>query len=306
MFGPMFGLSEAAGELVREGYAEFAPVQPDLPGGCLERRYADETSAFVDADGARIHYRDEGPRDAPTLLAVHGMYSSLHTWDDWVETLTDRVRVVRFDLPGFGLTGPNDQRTYDMPYYVDLLASLADVLELGRVSVAGNSLGGGIAWRFAARYPDRVDRLLLLDSVGRQVLPEGAELLATPGIDVIPRYLTPRSAFRGILADAYGDPSKLTPARVRRYHDLLCRSGNRRAVLRLLRAAEPGELDPAAVSCPTLIQWGSRDTWLPPSLGRSLAADIPDADFRLYDGVGHIPMEEAPAATVSDAAAFLA
>lgn len=305
MFGPALHLSRAAGQFALDSYAEVAPFQPDLPSGYLERRYANDASGFVDVDGARVHYRDEGPRDGPTLLALHGMYSSLHTWDDWVGALTDRVRVVRMDLPGFGLTGPTADGAYDIPYYVDVLESFCERLDLGGVALAGNSLGGGIAWRTAAEHPGLVDRLLLLDSVGRQVVPDGSEFLVQPGVSVVPRYLTPRAAFRTILQDAYGNPSNLESADVRRYHDLLRRSGNRQAVLSLLRSASPGEADPAEVSCPTLVQWGERDTWLPLSLGQQLAGEIPDARLRTYDGVGHIPMEEAPAATAADAADFL-
>jgi len=305
MFGPALNLSRAAGQLALDGYAEVAPFQPDLPSAYLERRYATGASRFVDVDGARVHYRDEGPRDAPTLVALHGMYSSLHTWEAWTEALTDRVRMVRLDLPGFGLTGPNEERRYDMPYYVDVLESFCDRIGLGEVSLAGNSLGGGVAWRFAATHPGLVDRLLLLDSVGRQVVPDGAGLLVRPGVNFMPRYLTPRVAFREILRDAYGDPSKLSRTDVRRYHDLLRRTGNRRAVLSLLRDAVPDGAEPSEVPCPTLVQWGEEDTWLPLSLGRKLAGEIPDARLRTYGGVGHIPMEEAPAVTAADAADFL-
>ena len=305
MFGPALSLSRAAGQYAIDSYTEMAPFQPDLPSGYLERRYANDASGFADVDGTTVHYRDEGPRDGPTLLALHGMYSSLHTWDDWVETLAGQVRVVRMDLPGFGLTGPNADGTYDMPYYVDVLEAFCERLDLGEVALAGNSLGGGVAWRFAAEHPGLVDRLLLLDSVGRQVVPDGAEFLVQPGVSVMARYLTPRAAFRTILQDAYGDSSKLSTADVRRYHDLLRRTGNRRAVLALLRAASPSGTDPAEVSCPTVVQWGEKDTWLPPSLGRKLAAEIPDAELRTYEGVGHIPMEEAPAATAADAIDFL-
>ena len=305
MFGPAFALSKAVGEFAHEGYAEVAPFQPDLPSRCLEARYTTGASRFLEVGGARVHYRDEGPTDAPTLLALHGMHSSLHTWDTWTERLTDRLRVVRLDLPGFGLTGPNEDGVYDMAYYVDMLAAFMDELDLTSAAVAGNSLGGGIAWRFATAAPDRVERLLLLDSVGRQVVPDGANLLVRPGMSLIPRYLTPRAGFRELLRDAYGDPTKLTPAAVRRYHDLLRRSGNRAAVITLIREASPGGFDPDNVRAPTLVQWGRLDGWLPLSLGRSLAAEIPHASLRVYEGVGHMPMEEAPDATAPDAAAFL-
>lgn len=297
-------LPTAATAIARETYAEWAPFQPDLPGSVLERRYTDEDSAFVTVGGARVHYRDEGPRDAPVLLALHGVYSSLHTWDGWVDTL-DGVRVVRLDLPGFGLTGPNERREYSLPYYVEFLDEFCETVGLDEVAVAGNSLGGAIGWRFAVTHTDRVRKLLLLNAGRQQLVPPEAELYVTPGLDVVPRYLTPRATTRVILRDAYGDPEQLTDERVRRYHDLLLRAGNRRAVIDLARDATPAPFDPTAVACPTLVQWGQADEWLPWALGERFVAEIPQAEHRIYPGVGHIPMEEAPEPTAEDAAAFL-
>lgn len=306
MFGLTVGASAAVSALARDSYAEFAPFQPDIPGRWLEKRYTDERSSFVEVGGARLHYRDDEATGGPTVLALHGVYSSLHTWEAWREELGEEVRVITLDLPGFGLTGPNEQREYTLSYYVDVVASFCDELGLGPVAVAGNSLGGAIAWRFAATYPGRADGLILLDAGRQNLVPESARLLSVPGFDVAPRYLTPRSFIRTILHDAYGDPSRLPPSTVRRYHDLLCRTGNRRAVLQLAKAASPAPMEPGAVECPTLVQWGEEDDWLPPTLGERFVREIPDAALRTYPGVGHIPMEEAPAETAADATAFLA
>jgi pimeloyl-ACP methyl ester carboxylesterase len=301
---PALQFSTAVAGIAREKYAEWGLVQPDIPGSCLEDRYTDEASRFVDVDGARVHYRDEGPRDAPVLLAVHGVYSSLHTWDGWVDALDD-VRVVRLDLPGFGLTGPNESREYSLSYYVDFLDAFCEAVGLDSMALAGNSLGGAIGWRFAVTHQERVERLLLLDAGRQQLLSPEGKLFTSPGFDVVPRYLTPRSSTRAILRDAYGDPDKLTPDIVRRYHDLLLRTGNRRAVIKLAQTATPAPFDPTSVPCPTLIQWGEEDDWLPLSLAEQFADEIPDARLQTYPGVGHVPMEEAPAETARDAAAFL-
>ncbi|WP_302080147.1 alpha/beta fold hydrolase [Salinibaculum rarum] len=301
---PPLEFSTAVAGIAREKYAEWGLFQPDIPGSCLEQRYTDDASEFVDVGGARVHYRDEGPRDGPTLLALHGVYSSLHTWDGWVDALDD-VRVVRLDLPGFGLTGPNEKREYSLSYYVDFLDAFCETLGLDEVTLAGNSLGGAIGWRFAVTHPERVQKLLLLDAGRQQLLPPEAEWVVSPGFDVVPRYVTPRATTRAILKDAYGDTDKLTRDTVRRYHDLLLRTGNRRAVIKLAQNATPAPFEPTAVSCPTLVQWGEEDDWLPPSLGEQFAEEIPDATLRTYPGVGHVPMEEAPVPTARDAAAFL-
>lgn len=291
--------------MLKDDYAEWAPFQPDRPAARLKERYTNETSEFVEVGGANVHYRDEGPRDAPVLVALHGTYSSLHTWQGWVDQFGDNVRVVRLTLPGFGLTGPPEGGEYDIPYYTDFLVSFLDELGLHEVALAGSSLGGAISWRFAAKHPDRVERLLLLDAGRQQLLPEAAEALLTPGVDMVPRYLTPRTAVRAMLRDAYGDTSELSREMVKRYHDLMLRSGNRRAVIELARTATAAPFDPTEVPVPTLVQWGEQDDWLPPELGEQFADEIPDATLQTYPGVGHVVMEEAPEPTARDALAFL-
>jgi pimeloyl-ACP methyl ester carboxylesterase len=318
---------------VTESYAEFVPFQPDRAPGPLERRYTDDASAFLDVRDARVHYRDEGPRDAPTLVAVHGAYSSLHTWDDWVEHLTPAFRVVRLDMPGFGLTGPRDGR-HTLRELVLTVGAVCDELGLEDVAVAGNSLGGGVAWRLAVERPDLVSRALLLNAGGATLLSVlSANLMAVFGSSA-QRYVTPRMAVRLMLLDAYHDRSRVTTALVRRYHDLVLRRGNRQAVVELTRNYERDHFDgqrhdrggarvprlPAAqtpepnpwdeyglsdVPVPVLFQWGVEDTWLPESFGRDLAAQVPDHRFVTYDAVGHAPMEETPERTAADAATFL-
>ena len=325
------GLLGAAGRLVSESFAEFAPFQPDRDPDRLEQRYTNEASAFVHLRGARVHYRDEGPRDGPVLVAIHGTYSSLHTWDEWVERL-DGVRVVRLDMPGFGLTGPREG-THRMQALVATVAALCDHLELSDVTVAGNSLGGGVAWRLSLERPDLIERLLLLNAGGTTLVSELSSNLVTTLGTGVQRYATPRVAVRLLLRDAYGDPAKLTDDVLTRYHDLLLRRGNRAAVLELVRRYEQDHYDserhdrgrrvltPPSVGTPrpevwdehdiddvpvpALFQWGTADSWLPTDFGRELASRIDDSRFVTYEGVGHVPMEEAPAETVADAAEFI-
>jgi pimeloyl-ACP methyl ester carboxylesterase len=323
-----------AGSVVSETCDELLPFQPDRDGGTLARRYTDEDSAFVTVDGTPIHYREQGDPDGPTLLLVHGTYSSLHTWDGWVDELADDFRLVRLDMPGFGLTGPRSEGDHTLEGLIETVGAFCDTLGLSSVAVAGNSLGGAVAWRLSIDRPDLVSRVILIDAGGATLLSKLAHRYTLFGSDLLPRYLTPRAAVRLIVRDAYGDRSKVTPELVRRYHDLLLRPGNRRAVIELARNyqrdhGERGGFDLLSIGAPTLpsnhdhapdpldgydiedvpvpalFQWGTEDEWLPPSFGRELAARTPDAVFYDYEGVGHIPMEEAPVATAADAAAFL-
>ena len=291
------------GELLERSFDEL-PVQPDRPKGMLERQYGTGASSFLDVHGTEIHYRDQG-KSAPVVLALHGAYSSLHTWDGWVERLEDDVRFLRMDMPGFGLTGPERDGPHTLSSLVESVGAFCDELGLAEIAVAGNSLGGAVAWRLAIDRPDLVGRLLLVNAGGERILQTAADEYARPPQSIIPRYCTPRSVTRLILEDAYADTEKVTDDLVERYHDLLVRTGNRRAILELAREFDGGRYDPTDVDVPTLVQWGSEDEWIPVDVGRQLASAIPDAEFRRYDGVGHIAMEEAPNETAADARSFV-
>lgn len=293
----------ATGRAVERGYDEL-PFQPDRPGSVLERRYANGASSFLDTGNARLHYRDEGTT-APTLLALHGAYSSLHTWNDWVEELAADVRFVRLDMPGFGLTGPLGDGPHTLTSLVENVARFCDELGLSAVTVAGNSLGGAVAWRLAIERPDLVSGLVLVDAGGEKILANVADRFTRPPKNVVPRYFTPRATTRLILEDAYGDTDLVTEELVSRYHDLIVRTGNRRAILELAREWEGDEYDPADINVPALVQWGTADEWIPPAMGRDLAEAIPDGRFERYEDVGHVAMEEAPVDTAADARSFL-
>jgi pimeloyl-ACP methyl ester carboxylesterase len=321
-----------ASELIGDAYTEFALFQPDRSPSSLEKQYTNEASAFLELDDARIHYRDEGPRDAPVIVMLHGTYSSLHTWNPWVRRLSDEFRLVRLDMPGFGLTGPRRGR-HTLYELVRTVGDVCDELGLENVTVAGNSLGGGVAWRLGIERPDLVSGLLLLNAGGATLLSIlSGNLMALTG-PTVQRYLTPRMFVRLFLLDAYYDASQVTDDLVRRYHDLMLRRGNRRVIVEIGRnyetdhlegsvqevgtripqvpsAHEPephvwDDFDIADVTVPTLFQWGSEDSWLPESFGRELADRVPDSQFITYEPVGHVIMEEDPDRTATDAADFV-
>lgn len=325
---------KVARSVATETYDEFALIQPDRPGKELHDGYTTEASTFIDIDRSTVHYRDEGNPNGPPLLLLHGTYSSLHTWDGWVEELADDFRLIRLDMPGFGLTGPQTSGEHRLEGLIDTVAAFCDELGLEKVAVAGNSLGGAVAWRLSIERPDLVSNLVLLDAGGATLLSKLGRKYRFLGTDVLPRFLTPRMVIRLMLKDAYGDPSLVTDDLVRRYHDLLLRDGNRRAVIEIAKnyrkdhgtdgsfdvlpvrtPSLPSNQNPSPnaydgydisdVEVPILFQWGSEDEWLPVSFGQQLADSTPDHTFLTYDGVGHIPMEETPVPTAADVSAFL-
>lgn len=324
--------------IATQAVSEFSLVQPDVPVSTLERRYTDEHSDFVDVDDTRIHYREEGNPDGPTVLLLHGTFSSLHTWDGWVDELGEAFRLVRLDMPGFGLTGPREEGEHTLEALVDIVGAFCDELGLSDVAVAGSSLGGGVAWRMAVSRPDLVSKLVLVSAGGSTLLSNIVENYRMFGSSALARYVTPRMLVRMLVRDAYADNSKVTEPLVRRYHDLVLRKGNRRAVLEIAqnyrRQHLPDEdvdlfqtpsssarillpsschssptiydtYDISDVSVPTLALWGAQDRWLSVDFGLELVRKIPNSKFIAYRDVGHLAMEETPALTAADAGAFL-
>lgn len=289
-----------------------ASWQPDLATAALEARWAAPPSQFIDVKGQRVHLRDEGPRaDSSPLLLIHGTSASLHTWDGWAAALRGRRRVIRFDLPGFGLTGPNARADYSDAAHAQFVVDLADALGLQRFVLAGNSLGGEVAWRAALLAPQRVEKLILVDAAGYAFVPEAVPLGFAIALNPLTAWMTPYSLPRALVdssvRNVYGDPSRVTPALVERYFQLTLRAGNRRALVQRLRQFVPGEQAARLreLKLPTLILWGERDRLIPPDSARRFAADIAGSELVMLTRLGHVPHEEDPSASLVPVRRFL-
>jgi pimeloyl-ACP methyl ester carboxylesterase len=290
---------------------------PDRSVESLVARWAPPPSDFMVVKGQLVHYRDEGPRDDPApVVLLHGTASSLHTWEGWVAALRPTRRVVTFDLPGFGLTGPFSGAYPPDDYRADTLArftlDVLDALHVRRFVIGGNSLGGEVAWRVATLAPDRVDRLILVDATGYAFQPEhipiGFELARLPVVSRIAEVLTPRVVIEDSVRDVYGDPSKVTGALVDRYFELTLREGNRRALGERLQEIGT-DLAPERIKSlhvPTLILWGQRDRLVPPVNAQSFQRDIAGSQLVMLPGLGHVPQEEDPQASFAPVRRFLA
>jgi pimeloyl-ACP methyl ester carboxylesterase len=289
---------------------------PDLPVESLVGRYAPPPSDFVEVRGQVVHLRDEGPRDDPEpIVLIHGTGASLHTWEGWVRALKPARRVITFDLPGFGLTGPFDGAYAPDDYrgetYARFVIDLLDHLRVERAVLGGNSLGGEVAWRTAVLAPVRVARLILVDPAGAdfvpQSLPLGFVVARTPGLNRLAEWMLPREVVQGSVEDVYGDPARVTPELVERYYQLTLREGNRRALRIRMEQLEPGAGIEGlkTIRAPTLILWGGRDRLIPPSVARVFTESIEGSRLVEFPGLGHVPHEEDPAATVGAVQEFL-
>ncbi|HJV60214.1 MAG TPA: alpha/beta fold hydrolase [Albitalea sp.] len=285
---------------------------PDRPVSALQARWAPPPSAFVDVKGLAVHVRDVGPRDDPLpIVLLHGTSASLHTWEGWAASLARDRRVISMDLPGFGLTGPNTTGDYRMAAYVRFVLDTLDVLNVRRFIVAGNSLGGNVAWETALAAPERVARLILVDAGGypptSTSVPLGFRLARTPVLNRMVSRLLPRRMIEASLRNVYGDPSRVTPELVDRYEELTLRAGNRRAVVQRFEQSDfgAGAARIASLKLPTLILWGGRDRLIPPEHGQRFARDIAGSTLVVFDTLGHVPQEEDPARTVAPVRRFV-
>jgi len=287
---------------------------PDTDPAAMKAKYGGPPSQFVDLGGGlTVHLRDEGPRDAPVLMLLHGSNADLHTWGPWTSRLTDQYRVIRFDQIGHGLTGADPKRTYSLEDYADTVEKVAQKLGLGQFILAGNSMGGAISVRYALAHPDRLRALVLLDAGGAPAWAKGKgnigfAIARTPGLGFVVRNITPRSVIERSLKQTIEDDTLVTPTMVDRYWELLRFPGNREVTA--ARFGRPrGEFskaDLAPIKNPTLVMWGEEDQLTVVDGARFFGDGITGAQVRTYPGIGHIPMEEAPDATVADLKAFLA
>lgn len=289
----------------------LATWAPDRPVQQLVAKWAAAPSQFLSVNGMQVHLRDEGPRDDPLpIVLLHGTSASLHTWDGWVSSLSGQRRVIRFDLPGFGLTGPHPDNNYTMASYVRFVGAVVDQLGVQQFVLAGSSLGGQIAWGTALAMPQRVQQLVLIDSAGYPIqptsVPLGFTVARVPGLRVLMEYVLPRGLVASSLRNVYGDPARVTPELIDRYYDLALRSGNRKALGK--RLSQPFAGDEAglkALKLPTLILWGGKDRLIPVDTARRFASDIAGSKLVVFEDLGHVPHEEDAQRTVAAFKSFL-
>lgn len=279
----------------------------------LKTVYAPVPSKFIRVMGMDVHYRDEGnPTDSLPLVLIHGTGSSLHTFEAWAAALRENRRVVRMDLPGFGLTGPFPDRNYSMEQYVQFVAAFLAARDIGHCILAGNSLGGQIAWNFTLEHPDRVAKLILIDASGYAIkstsVPLAFKIARTPVLNKILTFITPRAVVASSVLNVYADKSKVTDALVDRYFDLSLRGGNRQALIdRMQMPFDSGAVRQIkTIHQPTLILWGDQDGLIPLESAYRFQKDLPNDTLVILKNSGHVPMEEDPEESLEAVLGFIA
>jgi len=290
-----------------------ALYRPDIPYGTLEARYAARTSKFVDLPGGvRMHYRDDGDPSKPVVMLVHGFGDSFLSWDRWIQVLSPDFRVITVDLPGHGLTRAPAGYQPSPDDFADLIDAFAGKLALPPFAIVGNSMGGGVAWQVASRYPQRIDGLVLVDAAGwpastAKTPPLAFKLLQSPiGIFLLKHFETRPITEPALKADVVRK-ELITPSFVTRWIDVQRAPGHRD----ILMSLRPGKHSVATaailskISAPTLVLHGDKDVIIEPESGRKFAAAIPGATLITYPDAGHLPQVDIPDRSAADVAAFL-
>ncbi|MCE2496484.1 MAG: alpha/beta hydrolase [Flavobacteriales bacterium] len=273
----------------------------DLPAVELMMKYTTPNSGWMMTGGQNIHFTDAGTGQA--ILLIHGTGSSLHTWDGWNQMLAGPYRVVRLDLPGFGLSGPQPQGDYSREMYLTLFEDLRKALDIDRWTVVGNSFGGRLAGYYASDHPEVVSGLVLVNASGWPKTESSWNIfdLAKGPAGSLISHCTPKFLIERTLHNVYANDSLVSQDLIDRHYELLLFPGNRDALRDRLLEDYPDWTPETvtSITCPTLFLWGTEDPWFPESDARAWFNAMPNATFKAIPNAGHLPMEEVPVRTVA-------
>jgi pimeloyl-ACP methyl ester carboxylesterase len=269
--------------------------------------FVNEHSKFIEIDGINLHYRDEGQMDAQPIVLLHGLSASLHNWDSIMTPLTQKYRVLRMDIPGFGISGY--KKDIDFEYLLVFMKQFLDRMGIKNAHVIGSSMGGWISWEFCLKFPEYVDKLVLMNSAGyfdKESKPPTYNLAKSNLFKMIIRRGAPKLFVKRILKNAYADKSKLSDDMINRYYKLVNRKGNLKNLGELVKQ----ELNPSLdrineIKNRTLIVWGGKDPVQPLRYGKQFHEEIANSELIVYRNVGHLPMEEVPEKVKRDLVKFL-
>ncbi len=282
--------------------APDSPATPRLTVAQLRARYADRQSRYMTVRGMEIHYKDEGPRKAPVLLMIHGSQSSLRTWDRIAVLLKPRYRIIRFDIPGYGLSGPVSDEAAASVLPVEITEGLLDGLGVKRLAAAvGVSSGGTMAMYLAARRPEMVARLILSNTPSDPV--DTSHMVQTPAF-LAAQDRARRTGYQDYdFWDQYlsffaGDPARISRRTRMEYWDFNRRSPERHPIAMVARIGDGKQaaIEMAKITTPTFLVWGGGDPLLPEAAVNAITRYLKNATISkvLMPDVGHYPPLEVP------------
>jgi pimeloyl-ACP methyl ester carboxylesterase len=287
----------------------------------LQEKYGSANSEFIDVDGTKTHYRIDGNPNGPLLLLLHGVLASTHTWDGWVESLGSKYHILRIDLPGFGLSDPLASKNYTPEYAVEFFEKMRVALggahpelkdKADKFYLAGNSLGGFIAWFYATKHPEHIEKLILVDPIAyQQPLPRIIKFSSGGFGGVMSQIAAPRFIVKRNVRKVYGHPENVKDEVVLRYHEMILKKGHKNSMVEYFKVLRKYNNEDSMakyvpeIKVPTLLMWGGKDRWVPPALIDKWKRDVEGLQVKIYAEGGHIPMEEFPDETSRDADEFM-
>lgn len=266
----------------------------------LRQRYADAATRYMDIGGMSIRYKDEG--SGPVIVLLHGSHSSLDGYDGLSRALTDQYRVIRFDMPGMGLSSTlsvNDTTT--TPYADDILRELLDRLDVKEATLVGVSSGGAIAYYFASLYPKRVKALVLTNVPSEPVI--AANTPRTPELrqefEIAEKTGFRRKNYWSVYLNwLTGTPERMTDDKITRYYDMNRRKPIDKPRLFWRSTAHVPEIYKvmSTVKAPALLVWGKIDFVLPIHTMTTLKNHLPASSVStvVLEDTGHYPPFEIP------------
>lgn len=283
----------------------------DIPRSEVEAKYArtEDGSQFIEVLGMRVHYRDQGDAHAPALLMFHGIADSLHTWDHWANVLKESYRVIRVDVPGFGLTDHVSEVNFTPEFYIEFILALHEALKINSAIVIGNSLGGYLAWNWALYAPKKVIALVLLDPAAYPLTPPWIVRIASTPLRYIAEIYSPRWITAKIAREVFADDNKVSDEIIERYHTMLKLEGARKRYMDVFasinRFAKMSPQHIEKITQPVLLLWGEKDRWITIDQLELWKRDVKNVTGIAYPGVGHVPQEEIPQESLADALSFI-
>ncbi len=269
----------------------------ELPFEWVKSRHANEAegSKFVSIDGIDVHYRDEG--QGPVILMLHGICDSLHTWSPWVSTLKNDFRIIRFDLPFFGLSRVKSGHEITKSFYPEFLEKVVNHFNLSDFYLCGHSLGAWISWNFAIKHQSLLKKLVLISPPGHPVKPPLLVRATGKGlIKKLASVYTPKFLSDLAIEEIFYDPTFMTEQQRSRYYEILMVEGNRKNYMdvfsMMVKFAHEWPEGLHTIQSETLIIWGKEDRWIPSSHASYWTKTLPNVHLEVFEKVGHVPQEE--------------
>ena len=296
----------------------------DIPRDEIENKYAKPPSDFIILDdGSRIHYRDEGNPNGPTIFLLHGFTSSLFSFEKLTPLINQEYRIISFDFPGFGLTGAVPNRDYSFEALLKTVKKMKNKLEVENFTILGHSMGGRVAWYYAAQNPNEIDGLIIIGSgviADNDDLRKVKENTGDPIIFDLLRtdfpfknqllYITPRFFASQGAKTAIFDHTLVTDELVTQYHEIALLEGSRMAFGDMMSDINDEDfLDDIdllkSIKSPTLVIHGEKDNLVSLWSVDYFIQNIAQAQYKLYPNIGHFPVYENPLQSANDINKFL-